>query len=148
MPSMTTAGRGHMANQRARSVSNPPRQETFGVDSRRAATTVWQSSYRESTTAREADLERHCVGEERVRNCGSPGTSRDQAAFDHQAADDFRGIGAGGSGPLSRVRADVSKNDVRLVVACAFSRLMYVRRRPLGAASERSGWSPDASMFR
>lgn len=67
--------------------------------------------------AREADLERLLEGEERGSNCGSPGTSRDQAAASRQAADDFRGIGAGGSKPLSQGRADVSKNDVRLFVA-------------------------------
>jgi hypothetical protein len=68
--------------------------------------------------AREADLERHCEGEERGSNCGSPGTSRDQAAVNRQAADDFRGIEAGGSRPLSHVRVVVSKNDVRVLVAC------------------------------
>jgi hypothetical protein len=68
--------------------------------------------------AREADLERLFEGEVRGSNCGSPGTSRDQAAVNRQAADHFRGIGAGGSTPLSKVRADVSKNDVRLLVAC------------------------------
>ena len=81
--------RGHMANQRARSVS---RSSTVG-----GLRQSYDSHPTESRRpAREADLERHCEGEERGSK-GSSGTSRDQAAVNRQAADDFRGIGAGGS---------------------------------------------------